>query len=163
MKVMPIALVVLFFGVLNAGAHVYSGRGAEKGKQIDSSGHLASTVLEIKARALDYMEGWFEGSVERMERCLHPDLAKRGLYRIRETGRDRFEFHSRATLIEGTRIGRGKQFNPEKRNIQVTVLDVDGNLASVKVSCMLTVEYLHLARYDGRWLVVNVIWERRLS
>jgi len=31
----------------------------------------------IKATALDYIEGWYEGNPERMERALHPDLAKR--------------------------------------------------------------------------------------
>ena len=29
----------------------------------------------IKATALDYIEGWYEGNPERMERALHPDLA----------------------------------------------------------------------------------------
>ena len=27
--------------------------------------------------ALDYFEGWFDGDAARMERVLHPDLAKR--------------------------------------------------------------------------------------
>ena len=27
--------------------------------------------------ALDYFEGWFDGDAARMERALHPDLAKR--------------------------------------------------------------------------------------
>jgi len=31
----------------------------------------------IRQTALDYIEGWYEGNSERMERALHPDLAKR--------------------------------------------------------------------------------------
>ena len=31
----------------------------------------------IRQAALDYIEGWYEGNAERMERALHPDLAKR--------------------------------------------------------------------------------------
>ena len=31
----------------------------------------------IKQTALDYIEGWYEGNAERMERALHPELAKR--------------------------------------------------------------------------------------
>jgi hypothetical protein len=31
----------------------------------------------IKQTALDYIEGWYEGNAERMERSLHPELAKR--------------------------------------------------------------------------------------
>ena len=31
----------------------------------------------IRQTALDYIEGWYEGNAERMERALHPELAKR--------------------------------------------------------------------------------------
>jgi putative lumazine-binding protein len=31
----------------------------------------------IKQTALDYIEGWYEADAVRMERALHPDLAKR--------------------------------------------------------------------------------------
>ena len=38
-----------------------------------------STERELITQAvLDYFEGWFDGDVARMERALHPDLAKRG-------------------------------------------------------------------------------------
>jgi Putative lumazine-binding len=33
----------------------------------------------VVATALDYFEGWFEGDATRMERALHPGLAKRSL------------------------------------------------------------------------------------
>jgi hypothetical protein len=31
----------------------------------------------IRATALDYVEGWYTGDAARMERALHPELAKR--------------------------------------------------------------------------------------
>lgn len=37
----------------------------------------AADSAAIKQTALDYIEGWYEGNAERMERALHPDLAKR--------------------------------------------------------------------------------------
>ena len=30
--------------------------------------------LEIKDTCLDYLEGWYSGKVERMEKALHPNL-----------------------------------------------------------------------------------------
>lgn len=33
----------------------------------------------IVAAALDYFDGWFDGDATRMERALHPKLAKRAL------------------------------------------------------------------------------------
>jgi hypothetical protein len=34
---------------------------------------------EIRSTVLDYFEGWFDGDAVRMERALHPQLAKRSL------------------------------------------------------------------------------------
>jgi hypothetical protein len=36
-----------------------------------------SDEIAIKQPALDYIEGWYEGDAARMERALHPELAKR--------------------------------------------------------------------------------------
>ncbi len=113
----------------------------------------------IKSKALDYIEGWFEASVERMSGCLHPDLSKRGLFFVKETGRNRFGIHSASTLVEGTRLGKGKKYRKDQRNIGVMILDISGNMSSVKVTCNLTIEYLHLVKYDGEWRVINVLWE----
>ena len=35
---------------------------------------LTDAIVRV---ALDYFEGWFDGDAARMERALHPDLAKR--------------------------------------------------------------------------------------
>ena len=37
----------------------------------------ASDSAGIRAAALDYIEGWYTGNPVRMERALHPELAKR--------------------------------------------------------------------------------------
>src|SRR5688572_31146080 len=37
----------------------------------------AADSAGIRQAALDYIEGWYEGNAERMERALHPELAKR--------------------------------------------------------------------------------------
>ncbi len=43
----------------------------------------------IAKTALDYGEGWYEGNAERMERALHPDLAKRALMPDPDREKDR--------------------------------------------------------------------------
>ena len=44
----------------------------------------------IKQTALDYIEGWYEGDAERMERALHPELAKR-IVRTNQEGNSRLD------------------------------------------------------------------------
>ncbi len=114
----------------------------------------------VEKAALDYIEGWYEGNVERMERCLHPDLQKREIRTLPQTGRSQFGLHTASTLVEGTRLGLGQQIPIEERNIRITVFEIFKNIASVKATSKLSTEYLHIVKYNGEWKVLNVLWER---
>ena len=112
----------------------------------------------IKATALDYIEGWYEGNAERMERELHPDLAKR-IVHTNAQGRSSLGQMSAMSLVQGVKRGGGKDTPKEKQQKDVTILDVFGNAASVKVVASDWIDYLHIARSNGRWVIVNVLWE----
>ena len=113
----------------------------------------------IKQTALDYIEGWYEGNAERMERALHPDLAKRIVRTDPNNGRSGLSQMSALSLIQGTRRGGGKDTPREKQQKDVTILDVFENAASVKVVASDWIDYLHVAKWNGRWVIVNVLWE----
>lgn len=119
----------------------------------------ASDAAQIKQAALDYIEGWYEGNSERMERALHPDLAKRIVRTDAKSGLSRLEQMSAMGLVQGVRAGYGKQTPKEKQQKDVTILDVYENAASVKIVASDWIDYLHLARWNGRWVIVNVLWE----
>lgn len=112
----------------------------------------------IKQAALDYAEGWYEGNAERMERALHPELAKR-IARTNPEGRSRLDQMSAMTLVQFTRNGGGKNTPKEKQQKDVTILDVFGNAASVRLEMNGWIDYLHVAKFNGRWVIVNVLWE----
>src|SRR5215510_14204300 len=112
----------------------------------------------IRAAALDYIEGWYEGNAERMERALHPELAKR-IVRTNPEGKSRLDQMSAMSLVQGTRRAYGKQTPKEKQQKDVTILDVFENAACAKVVAADWVDYLQLARWNGRWVIVNVLWE----
>ena len=112
----------------------------------------------IKQTALDYIEGWYEGNAERMERALHPELAKR-IVRTNPQGQSRLDQMSAMSLVQGTRRGGGKQTPKEKQLKDVTILDMYENAASVKIVASDWIDYLHMAKSNGRWLIVNVLWE----
>lgn len=114
----------------------------------------------IKQAALDYIEGWYEGDAVRMERALHPDLAKR-IVRVDQRGRYSLGQMSAMTLVQLSREGDGKSIPKEKQQKDVTVLDIFGNAASAKIIASGWVDYLHLAKWNGRWVIVNVLWENK--
>lgn len=112
----------------------------------------------IKQTALDYIEGWYAGDAERMERALHPDLAKR-IVRTNDKGQSRLDQTSAMGLVQSTRAGYGKNTPKEKQQKDVTILDVFENAASVKIVASNWIDYLHIAKFNGHWVIVNVLWE----
>jgi len=127
---------------------------------VASNANAQSTTdsAAIKQAALDYIEGWYEGNAERMERALHPELAKR-IVRSNQQGNSRLDQMSAMTLVQGTKRGGGKNTPKEKQLKEVTVLDVFENAASVKIVASDWIDYLHMAKFNGQWVIVNVLWE----
>ena len=114
----------------------------------------------VRMAALDYIEGWYSGNAERMARALHPELAKRimyadtlGNYWIRDMGA--------TELVRGTRMGGGTRTPAADRRTDVTVLDIFQNAASARIDAGGWIDYLHLVRWHGQWVILNVLWEVR--
>lgn len=131
------------------------------------AGHAAAqTIISeadktgIKETALDYAEGWYEGNAERMERALHPDLAKR-IARKDDKGSSRLENMSAMTLVQVTRRGFGKQTPKEQQQKDITILDAMENSAVVKLVMRDWVDYMQMAKINNRWVIVNVLWEMK--
>ena len=117
-----------------------------------------SDSTAIRQTALDYIQGWYEGDGARMERALHPELAKR-IVRTDSLGNYRIDQQSAMTLVQGTRAGYGKTTPLADRHDDVRILDIFRNAASVRINASYWVDYLQLARWHGRWVIVNVLWE----
>jgi len=115
----------------------------------------------IRQSILDYVEGWYDADVTRMARCLHPDLVKRtlgrdeqGTWRLRRTV-------DAARMITLTKQGGGSDMPEPQRRYDSAILDVFRHVATAKCVSPEYVDYLHLAKVDDRWLIVNVLWELR--
>jgi len=119
----------------------------------------AADSAAIRATALDYVEGWYTADAARMERALHPELAKRIVNRNPQNGRTSLGQQSAMTLVQGTRNGGGKDTPVELMEKTVLILDIFENAASVRATMSGWVDYMHLAKWNGRWVIVNVLWE----
>ncbi len=112
----------------------------------------------IRQTALDYIQGWYTGDAARMEGALHPELAKR-IVQSDSLGRFRLEQQSAMTLVQGTRNGYGKTTPQADRHDDVRILDIYRNAASVRIDASYWIDYLQVAKWRGRWVIVNVLWE----
>jgi hypothetical protein len=104
---------------------------------------------------LDYFEGWFDGDAGRMERALHPDLAKRSL---EKDGR-RLSKTTAQWMIDATTRGLGRERDSGDRRIAVEVEDVYGTIAHATVRSAVYREYVQLVRTPEGWKIVNALWE----
>ena len=121
----------------------------------------AADSTGIRAAALDYAEGWYAGDADRMARAVHPELVKRILVTDTATGRAFVQTMGASALVNGARHGYGKSTPAERQQKDVRILDVFGNAAVAKVIMADWIDYLQLVRADGRWQIVNVLWERK--
>ena len=107
----------------------------------------------IEATVLDYFEGWFDGDAERMERALHPQLAKRAL---RDGNLSESPAHE---MIEAAARGMGKARDPGERRIEIEVVDIQPPIAAAVVRSNVYREYIHLVRTESGWRIANALWE----
>lgn len=105
----------------------------------------------------DYYDGWYVPNIERMNRSLHTDLAKRAVER-NDAGEENLFHLTKEMMLDATSQGGGSNVPTEKKNWTITILDCYEEIATVKVICPEYVEYIHLARQDGQWQILNVLW-----
>lgn len=113
-----------------------------------------AAVVQVVA---DYYASWFAGDDELMRASLHPELAKRSVEQS-GAGDSVLETIGAEDMVKLTAGGAGKKY---RAGHDVVMCDIDKDLATVKVISTPYIEYLHLARFGERWLIVNVLWRGR--
>ena len=119
----------------------------------------AADSAGIRAAAMDYIEGYYTGDAERMTRALHPELAKRIVRTDSTSHHSMIQQMSAMTLINGTRAGGGSMTPEADRRKEFRILDMYRGAAVAKIVASSWVDYLELAKWNGEWKIVNVLWE----
>ncbi len=116
-----------------------------------ASGASAEDMQAIRQAAADYIDGWYEGNPTRMETALHDSLVKRTIngYLV--------ENLSKEQMVSFTRSGGGSTYQGDKTNT-ITILDAYKDIATVKTESPEFIDYLHLGKVDGKWVIINVLW-----
>ena len=105
----------------------------------------------------DYYEGWYRPSVDQMAKCLHPNLAKRAIKRT-DAGQEYLLHLTKEMMLHATENGGGSDAPSSQKNWTITILDSYEEIATVRVNSPQFIEYIHLAKQDGQWQIVNVLW-----
>jgi Putative lumazine-binding len=113
----------------------------------------------VRQAILDYVEGVYDVDPSRIERSVHPDLTKHGFFKRPDetsyrTGRMTF-----AQLVEVAKTWNKDRKLTKDAPKEITVLDVLDQTASAKLVAAWGIDYFHLAKYDGKWKIINVVWQ----
>jgi hypothetical protein len=123
-----------------------------------ASAQTTADSAAIRATALDYIDGWYTNDAPRMERALHPHLAKRLVY-ADTSGHSHLVDLTALELVQGTRAH--PPVAPADRREDVAILSVFGDAAVVRIDASTWVDFLQEVKWNGRWLIINVVWENR--
>jgi hypothetical protein len=110
--------------------------------------------MKIRAAALDYIGGVLEADPARMERCLHPELAKRA-YLPGVDGRPQLSHMSALNLVLDAKTYKA---HPGRR-AEVVILDCYEGAASVRTTFDRWIDYMHIVKVGDEWKIINVLWE----
>lgn len=120
----------------------------------------AADSAAVRGAALDYVEAIYRVDTARIVRSVRPELAKRGYFVPRGKTEYASEPMTYAELIGVARSwNKAGRVDPEKAPKVVQILDLQDQTASVKLTAQWGTDYMHMARYDGRWMIVNILWQ----
>jgi hypothetical protein len=118
----------------------------------------AGDRANVERAALDYLEGFYEGSTVKIRRSVHPDVYKFGFYL--EDGKYASEPMSfEEMLVYASGVKESGNYPDKNAPKHVDVLDVLDQTAVVKVHAWWGSDYMMLAKYDGKWMIVQVLWQ----
>jgi hypothetical protein len=113
----------------------------------------------VEAAALDYVEAVYNADPSRIERSVHPQLTKRGFWRDAPTA----PWGQQLTMSYDALVNLSKTWNADKKRDtsirRVDVFEVLDQTASAKITAQWGIDYMHLAKYDGRWKIINIVWQ----
>lgn len=114
----------------------------------------------IEQAVQNYVSALYDMKPELLDKSVSPKLQKVG-YMPAEDGSGLAE--SWMTFDElkdlAGHLNKDGMFDPETSVRKVTIVDRTDMIANVKLEAAWGIDYIHLTKNSGEWMIMNVIWE----
>ena len=115
----------------------------------------------VHRAALDYVHALYHADTSLVVRSVHPDLTKYGYDRTSDGYRGRpMNYEELKALARQWNDGH-RRVDPDTAVKEVVVFEVLDKTASARITAAWGVDYMHLAKVDGRWMIRNILWQAR--
>lgn len=118
----------------------------------------ADEKAAVEKAVVNYVNAFYEADTTKAYESIARDLAKRGYYTSKEGAvvEAKMSFEQLVKLAQ--RWKASQNITPQTpRN--VTVFEILDKIASAKVEAKWGIDYFHLAKVNGTWTIINVLWQ----
>lgn len=115
----------------------------------------------IRAACLDYIEAFYKADTTLAYRSVHSKLQKRGFAYSRQNK----AYSRQLEMPFPALVDLARKWNADGQSANassvktVKILDIEDKTASAKVTAVWGIDYIHLVKEDGKWWVMNVLWQ----
>ena len=114
----------------------------------------------VRSAVLDYVEGFYEGDTTRLVRSVWPEVRKWGYFRKAADAPYEGSAMPYANFMKfANGVKAGRNLPPAGAPKEIVLLDVQDQTAAAKLTAWWGTDYLLLAREQGRWMIVDVLWQ----
>lgn len=114
----------------------------------------------VREAVMNYVNAFYQAKPELGEASVATDLAKRGY--ARRSVEDPYSgpfFMTFDQLLEmSADWAEGEDIGPDTPK-EITIFEISDVTASVKIEALWGFDYMHLAKIEGTWKIVNVLWQ----
>ena len=114
----------------------------------------------IEHAVQNYVSSIYDMKPELLDESVSPKLQKLGYMPAKDGSGLEESWMTFDELKElAGHLNKGGMFDPKTSPRKVTILDHTDMIANVKLDAAWGVDYIHLTKFSGEWMIMNVIWE----
>jgi hypothetical protein len=114
----------------------------------------------VYAAVEDYVDGIYLAQPDRIKKSVHPELTKKGYWKAKD--KTTYDYDGMMTfdqLVKLAETWNAKGWLPKDAVKKIDIFDVQDQTASAKLTAHWGTDYFQLAKYDGKWMIVNILWQ----
>ena len=118
-------------------------------------------VDAVQSACFDYINAFYQADTTLAYRSVHKSLRKTGFYwdKEKEAYSDQLEMPFDDLIALAKRWNADGSRANEKTPKGVEVFEISDKTAVAKVNAIWGIDYMALMKVDGKWMIVNVLWQ----
>lgn len=114
----------------------------------------------IEEAVLNYANSIYDMKPELVDKSVSPKLQKLGYMPAQDgSGLEESWMTFQELRDLAGHLNKDGMFDPKTSPRNVTILENTDMIANVKLEAAWGIDYIHLTKASGKWMIINVIWE----